>query len=694
MKRIKPLALLCFGALVIVGGQSCTAGHDRQAKAVEAVTHNHTRLVWLQDTVDRNDVFASGRNLRLMGYDSRDGRGERVILDGPDHFHKPLLTRDGNRILYSRVDENRTYLVDWEGGNPQPLADGMVLATWQDPADGRHWIYIGRDRNDERGYSFGHMIRLPLDDPAAEERVWDRTPIQIDNVQLSADGRRACGLFPWPESGFALLDENEVQRVARGCWTGMAPDNSYVMWTFDGSHRNFIMHDQRSGQRWDVNVSRSPGIGGHETYHPRWSNHPDYFVLTGPYTIRAGGNNIRGGGPDVEIHIGQFSPDRREILQWVQVTDNDYANFHPDLWIAGVAYTAATDETEKADAPPPPSDATASDAWPITEEGLIFRWQNREANNEWRDPAGERRRYEPEPVGQARYGRALDMDLRQGYFQTPNAGPVLLYAWSATEQLSVEMVATPVTDWATPKPLLAVLDDTHDFSLRAYAATDYFFLSGQVGPQTPQAKFEWSETWTTNQPKHLMLALHGDEATLYVNGEPLATHPFAISPSTPSDKAHLYWGGYPQATHTFPGFLEGLTIYQRALPPPLIQQKAKAYLQIYAQRPAPQTLTVRARLTAASAIPQPDDIAPYRRGLVANEYVIERVLDGELDAERLLIAHWVILDGTTLDTAKRRVGDTFTLRIEAFDDRPELEGERLSMDSEDWLLDLFFDIDS
>ncbi len=104
-------------------------------------------------------------------------------------------------------------------------------------------------------------------------------------------------------------------------------------------------------------------------------------------------------------------------------------------------------------------------------------------------------------------------------------------------------------------------------------------------------------------------------------------------------------------------------------------------------------VVARIELLSASSIPLPEDIAPYRRGLVVNEYKVLEVIEGVLEDPVILVAHWAILGGETLPTAERRVGEIYELRLDAFLNRPELEGERLSMESDDLLLPMYYNVD-
>ena len=105
-------------------------------------------------------------------------------------------------------------------------------------------------------------------------------------------------------------------------------------WIFDGSHRNLTIVDLENEKKWQVNISGAPGIGGHEVYHPRWSNDPRIMAMTGPYKVGSGANRIAGGGREVEIYVGRFNADFTAIESWWQATKNDRGDFFPDVWVA------------------------------------------------------------------------------------------------------------------------------------------------------------------------------------------------------------------------------------------------------------------------------------------------------------------------------------------------------------------------
>jgi hypothetical protein len=436
------------------------------------------RVVWVQDIGDGRDVDTLGSNLRLMGLDTGDVKGERAIL-GTGSYTKPLITPRGDRVVYTDRVRKKVFVVNWDGSGMRELLGGFGLALWRDPQDGREWIYYGFEEMQKGGWTCPAVYRTLLDRPGVGELVWNKTPVNVDSFQLSADGRMAGGNFPWPEGGVAQLPNQEIKIFTKGCWTALATvKGKPFYWIFDGSHRNLTIFDLQNNRKWQVNISGAPGISGYEVYHPRWSNDPRIMAMTGPYKVGSGGNRIGGGGREVEIHVGRFNADFTAIESWWQATKNDRADFFPDVWVA-------------------PAEAPKQDPA--------------------KGPGAEKTRSE-------------------------KPGP---------------MTATP--------------------------------------------------------------------------GKP-------------------------------------------------------------APRKTVKRLVVETRLTDLAVIPTPRDIAPYRRALLVNGYEVIRVISGSYRQKKIMAAHWVIDEGQVLTEAKREKGKIYRMVLERFDEHPELEGERLIMDSDEFKLPLFYEL--
>jgi hypothetical protein len=123
------------------------------------------------------------------------------------------------------------------------------------------------------------------------------------------------------------------------------------------------------------------------------------------------------------------------------------------------------------------------------------------------------------------------------------------------------------------------------------------------------------------------------------------------------------------------------------------EMKPDSVAPVSDSKPSTQ-LVVEARVLEAAPIPTPKSILPYRRALLVNEYEVVQVLEGSYDGTKLLVAHWVIREGQVLATAERAPGSVHRMTLEAYDAHPELEGERLVMDSDAFELRLYYDINS
>jgi hypothetical protein len=76
-------------------------------------------------------------------------------------------------------------------------------------------------------------------------------------------------------------------------------------------------------------------------------------------------------------------------------------------------------------------------------------------------------------------------------------------------------------------------------------------------------------------------------------------------------------------------------------------------------------------------------------------YDVLEVLQGEVEADRILVAHWAYLDREPVRALRgRRVGDEYRLRLERFDENPQLESERQFNAIDDFALPFFYDVSS
>lgn len=669
-----------LAGLIAAGGAALPAA-AAGAEDLADFTAARTRLVWTQDIdPEKSDPFARFGSLRLMGLDTAVSDEPFVISAGPANFHKPLITPGGDRIVVTDYLNKRIYSIDWDGGDRRDLAAGMAADVWRDPATGIDWVYL--IVHETEWFNGGPVERIQLDDPSRRERIWDRTQVLIDNFQLSADGTRASGIFPHPLAGYAELPNGEWHFVSRGCWTSMAPDNSYLIWVFDGPHRNLTLYAPRSDRRWRLPINRAPGIGGYEVYHPRWSNHPYFMVMSGPYVVGAGGNKIEAGGAKVELYLGRFASNLTAIAEWRRVTFNQRGDFYPDVWIEG---------GESVELPRTAAVYGASEAVPRSREELeditVWRWDN--ANRAaWPSRGGEAGILTPR--GRAVFGRAYEMDFGGGAFTATLDSERLARRAAAAGAFSLEAVIRPdgsEQGWSGTLISYCLDPSLAAFRLALDEGTLIFELpwSGEAG------RFEIGPC-PPGTARHVALVYQADRLQFYLDGQRVGERP-----APPTDFGALAGGrlgfgcdcaGRPAGWH---GRMERVRIYDAALHAETISTLAAAAAQALAERPAAQPRTLRARAVEVTGAPRLEDIAPYRRALVVHSY---DVLDAGGDSTfppRIAVAHWAILDGARVAPGVSP-GDVVELRVEPFEDHPQLDSERQVMDLEEFALPLFVDM--
>ena len=112
----------------------------------------------------------------------------------------------------------------------------------------------------------------------------------------------------------------------------MSGRSGEIFWYFDGAHRNVTMVDAEAGTKWMVDLDGAPGFDGAEVSHPRWTNHPRFLAITGPYN-QGGDNQSRTGGKQTEVYFGRFTEDFSNVEGWLRVTNNGGGDADPDVWI-------------------------------------------------------------------------------------------------------------------------------------------------------------------------------------------------------------------------------------------------------------------------------------------------------------------------------------------------------------------------
>lgn len=656
---------------------------------IEALTQAHSRIVWSQYQKKKSaDPYSSNSNHLLVGIDTRDGRGIRVICDKEDNYSRPLLTADGRAILYTakgitRDEQDNKHFnpvvmrTDWSDGKPVRLTDGYAVDTWLDPATRTEWVYAVRDivPSTRIALEARKLIRFPLSDPTKVELVWDQTPVSPDNIQWSRDGKRACGQFPWPNAGqFVGINGGqpaEFKKLMTGCWPGMAPDNSYVSWILDGEHKRATFFSGDGFQSWTLKFNAGADLEQGEIYHPRWTSHPRFITLTGPYLgelVPGEGSVIGKGGLTAEVYIGKLSEELDKFDGWVRVTDNQLGDNFPDVWIDG------GDRAELAGFPQGrESSVAAAPAWPPKKEGLVFGWEDRNKNNTVKLPDGRQLDCSLETRGAARYGRHFEMLLDAGSFAPkPEAAKAIADAFHGDGPVSVEFVVALMDEQNTGEgegasfPGLRIT--CRGEMLQAQTGSGIIGL----GPLTsPVAHFAAVRATTG----YSFRAQDG-------NGKVFRA--FTPKSSTAKDAPVSFGGGGAYA-----GLLR-VAIYRRTLDEPELRACA-GNLPAGLADASESRIKLRGKLLEASPMPTAEGINPYTSALVECVYEVTKVIEGDYKEKRIFVKHWGMLDRKVAAGFPRKAGIEYELLLEPLSEHPQLKGDR-SMALDVFDLDPYYDI--
>jgi len=673
---------------------------------VEKFTGGHTRVVWLTDA-DNRDSFAGHNRLRLIGYDSRDGKGERTIWDVEDNYHRPLITPDGEQIVYSNRQKRKIYVIKWDGSPPRLLKEpGCASEVWRDPKTGRTWIYFQEDPDNYAK----PVLRFPIDSPEKVEKSWSSSQVQaLPSFRLSRDGKMAASTFPWPTSGVAQLPDVTWRKHRDGCWPSMAPDDSYMSWTFDGPHRNLFMTRAGDDESWKVNISNAPGVGDYEVYHPRWSNDVRYMVMTGPYT---GGNKkikLWDGADGVEIYIGRFSKDFRSMSGWLKLTNSRVGEFFPDVWIAGGEHKSSKFNLAGRNSTTVGSKLGQflssifgkryGSLWPGSQDGLLFQWRDNKDNGQFINGSGESRNVHLRAQGGARFGPNGEMHILGGAFAPEGSfNKEIRDACKKTGEIAIEaIVTTSRIPQFGPARIISLSRSTSKRNFTLGQQDGYLVFRLQTSNTNRNGMDFKLAPLEEGTPCHVLVTYKPGLLTCYLNGK-IASQTNLESGSFEDWQGSSYsliFGNEIGGARPWEGYLDSVAIYSRAIDSEEAAKKFELASARVAARPKIERNVVRAEMLQKADSPPPEAIAPYRRALVINRYKIKEAEDAQLVDQTVQVAEWALLDAKIPSSyAEAKPGQVLELSLEPYDAHPQLESERLATDMPSLDQDLYYHINS
>jgi hypothetical protein len=646
---------------------------------IEKVTGGHTRIVWARDYGEGKDTFANGTKLALMGLDTRMASAERVLSGTRGNFSRPLLSPDGATVVCSRRTatgdpkvpqwQSEILAVPWEGGPLQSVRSGYAVDVWQEPQTGRTWVYAfttlrdGISSNPE-GY---RMVRFRLSEPDKEEVIWEKGLMSGDNIQLNRAGTAASGLIPWPNAGTFDFASGRFIRYRNGCWPSLAPDDSGVVWVFDGTHENLRLFLPGVEGDWRVPMGKLESLKGKAAYHPRWSNHPRVVCFTGPHPVK-----VSQGSGRVSVMLARFNAGLTAFEESVSLRNPAAEpDCYPDVWVAGggevhldLASVGSKRVRELAAAAP----AKAVTAWDAAAESLCFVWQRANTNNAI---TGEKRESSVTPHRHARFGPRFDMLTQGGYFVLDDASAKSIRKALTSGLWAMEIAITPLAEGsATPQvifragPDLEVQQSLHDFIIRI-AGKDWQLGAGLSAGQTTHLAFGRSST-------------RDGPPTVWLNGQSQEARPVDTglrAPLAPADTTEVQFGARLEGAAAWTGRLETIAFHASAPDPSRVAAHAAWWQQQLTGSTPPARTVVRARLEEASPRATPESIGTYRRSWTSALYKKSALISGPDPGATFGVAHWTILDGQPVTGPPGKPGEERELILEPMAGHPEMDSE-------------------
>jgi hypothetical protein len=199
-------------------------------------------------------------------------------------------------------------------------------------------------------------------------------------------------------------------------------------------------------------------------------------------------------------------------------------------------------------------------------------------------------------------------------------------------------------------------------------------IENSLAKQSEQ-RLVWQDFFTTEKPVHLVLTIKKGQVELFKNGTSVVQKDIDLNFS----KTLITEMVLGDKEGMWSGSIAHVAIYNQPIGREEIQQNSRYCFHKNDRVKSVDTLVIDAEISETSEIPAPDSIGAYRRALVINSYLVKKVVDGQYDEEKIVVAEWAVLDRKVVKSYDGNDG-VGRLILEKFDDHPELEGERQMMD--------------
>lgn len=628
--------------------------------------------VWLEETAAKEgDPMAR----QVFVYHAPDHQGIRRLGSEAGDLARPLVSADGKGVVFTRLGISKTdsglsfapqiLWQDWDGGAASPLGAGMAVDVWKNPADGAIYIYAVETLlpSAQLRLTGEKLVRFRADKPEDREILWTATPLNAEQFQLSRDGRRAAGAFPFPKAGLANLEDQTFTPLAPGAWAGLAPDDSYAVAVLDGSRKRLRCFAPNLNPGWELTLAGTDGWPEGGILHPRWSNDPRLLTFTGPYPEEA---------PAADVCLLRLRDDLRRVEKVVRLTEGRKA-LTPSVWVENGGAQPSTLPQEPVVVPKP-----VKKPWPGTEDGLVFAWESMRTDREKPLPMAPAAL---KPGGFATTGRHFEMNLSGGWYEADDAAAAkIAQACAASNAWSMELMLTERTTQPPVSVRLAALiqaDGRENFAL--YRVDRKLVLRVLLGgaPERPAVVYPVILTNLAiegDRPVQVLISLRNNRLSCWVDGQMMKDFELESSGLAAWGPGKLTFGDPRPYGTPWTGWMERVAVYSRALGDDECRAAAANASQWIEGRTRPTRSKVQAKLIE-SPDPAPTGAAGGGAGdeIAVSIWEVEQVFMGQVDEKRIAVGQWSQLRGTPVPMVMPEAGKGAELWLESWEDHPELE---------------------
>ncbi len=156
-----------------VGGRPLYAAEGLSQSILALTGGKRVKIVWMRDTSAAANNFFGGANVsQLVRYDTNDDT--EVILNATsDDYTRPLISHDGNQIVYTDRVERLIYVVNWDGSNRRFIKNGFAGTLWYESSTNKQWVYY--EENGDGWSTSGPVRRVNLNNTGEDQIVWNQT---------------------------------------------------------------------------------------------------------------------------------------------------------------------------------------------------------------------------------------------------------------------------------------------------------------------------------------------------------------------------------------------------------------------------------------------------------------------------------------------------------------------------------------